>query len=227
MPSKDRSKENEVPTIEGVQVENPAAVWHQLKEARATLTKGRWLKGSWFEPTRDAEGMCLANALRFAMHGRKNNPRTFAKDATVGVTEQLLLQVIRNSEPKWANLDEIPTWNDAEERGLSDVVKVLDATIALVQPFAYEFTTTYAPDVMTKGERREMDQASWEAQTAIWREAGMWGPEPQISGQGIVARFKNWLTDHEARGWSTFWDELAECDPDDQDCQERMKQLVS
>lgn len=187
--------------IAGVEVKNPTAVWTQLVNTRRNVLNksGKWLSGGWFvgPPGRTEYTMCLANAIRFVTQGNRNQPQGLPGDENepqMDVAEMVVLAVVNQEFPDAYGFNDIPSFNDMEGRHFEHIEKVLDKAIEMLEPHAKVATITFAHDVMTKEERDEIDQATWEAEKQIWEEY-----------------FTSWLDDHEKRGWATFWDELLDC----------------
>src|SRR3954467_13053633 len=89
-------------TIEGVHVENPTAVWMQLKNTRHNVLKDkdRWNPGGWFEQQGTSRTnpftMCLANAVRWVARGTAKEPGAFGyeTDGDLETAERIILVAI-------------------------------------------------------------------------------------------------------------------------------------
>lgn len=252
--------------IEGVVVENPTAIWMQLKNTRQrVLTRqDKWHPGGWFEDRghHSPYTMCLANAVRFVVHGQASKPEQFSRDREeMDVAEALVLQAINLGNQFGDNDDQtypdIPEFNDQGGRRWREIVQVLDRAIAMVGPYAKAEATVFADEVMTPAELKEIREATWKAEDAMWMEYSVeWGlrqdergvwrnrkgryapkPSPRVSKRlsklereeialdAKTEEFRNWLDDHQERGWDTFWDELLDCG-DDQKCKDAVLALA-
>jgi len=246
--------------VEGVHVENPTAVWMQLKNTRQNVLKHKdnWNPGGWYEKAgreKNPYTMCLANALRFVVHGRTAAPQEYSRDNvdTMEAAERLVLKAINAAAIGQRHYSDIPNFNDEDGRRWQEVVAVIDAAIEMLAPYAKAEATVFADEVMTPDEMTEIKKATWKAEDAMWAEySTKWGVHQDAKGAwrdrfGSFARrppkrlskleretiaedaktseFKTWLDDHEARGWDTFWDELLDCG-DDKDCQGKVLALA-
>jgi hypothetical protein len=234
--------------IHGVMVKEPTKTWMQLMNTRHKVLakKQNWHRSGWFE----GETQCLANAIRFVIHKDITRPETMADARSDSEAERLVLKAISET---YEQVPEIPAFNDASGRSHEEILKVLDVAIEWVKPHAQTFAVTYADEVMTKEEKREIAEAAWEAQDAIWMEnaskrgwhwspqgfrdkKGRFAPEPSKRireryepvaewTSEAMQQFRVWLDGHEKRGWGTFWDELADCNGD-KDCEEKIRSLI-
>ena len=182
-------------SIYGVRIADPTAAWMELKTVREVLRSRRaWNKGGWFDMR--FETMCLANAVRYVHKGYRSNRGDFS-NALRPVTESLLLAVVQRRHSIYAS---IPAYNDDHTRLHSEILEVIDEAIELLEPHARTEAYVIASEVLTKKEQQEMAEEQQERQKD---------------------RFQEWLQSHERRGWKTFWEELRECPPDDEECQQR------
>jgi hypothetical protein len=184
--------------IEGVHMENPTAVWMQLKNTRHNVLKDKdkWNPGGWYEQHSSRQNpftMCLANAVRFVARGSVHEPGTYSYDNGDNVledAERVILRaipaVMRSDE-----YEEIPAFNDASDRKFGQIVKVLDKAIEMVAPYAKDDVITFADDVMTKEELAEIRKATWEAEEAMWDEYRVkWGVKFDKKGKWRTAKGK-------------------------------------
>jgi len=198
--------------VEGVPIKDPTAVWMQLLTTRRKVLdrRDRWNSGSWIEKVGGADvSMCLSNALRFVAYGKKTEPKEFAEHG-VPDSERLVMKAISKRYPE-CDFDNIPAFNDYEGRTYGQVLEVIEDAIAMVAPFAREMVV--ADEVMTDEERAEIREQVFDAEAEMFKQ---WRLE-----------FKTWLDSHERRGWSTFWEELYECEDGDEDCKQRLAVLTS
>jgi len=202
--------------IYGIDIKNPTAVWHVLKNSRAYLGKNgeAWLSGGWY-----ANGsMCLANVLRHVTHGYASKPR--AQDHEYhDMAERLVTAHVRSRYMAGS----IPTFNDGRTQsreGFKAIVEVLDDVADMVKPFAFTHSVTIASEVMSEREKKAMDEAVWKDLTKAFRSSR--GARRRLSQ--VETSFANWLDDHEKRGWTGFWEELADCDTPE--CEEARKELL-
>jgi hypothetical protein len=168
--------------IEGLEVENPTAVWMQLMNTRHNVlsAKSAWNPGGWFEQhdaRRKVFTMCLANAIRFVSQGYKGEPATYSytegsgqiTDADLEMAEALVLRAIPKL-PGSPQHSAIPQFNDAGGRKHAEILAVLDIAIEMVKPYARTTAMIYADDVMTPDEKAEIDKAVRKAEAEIWEE---------------------------------------------------------
>jgi hypothetical protein len=237
--------------IDGVSVENPTAVWMQLKNTRMVLGKRQsWNNNGWFLPPDGlgrASTMCLANAIRYVVKGTKATPTDHARESLLDaeIAELVVLAQIQ----KLTGDADIPSYNDATGRRHAEILQTLDMAIEAVAPHARTHAMVFADEVMTAAERKEIDDAVWRVEGEMWEEdrqrfaihqdgKGNWrdggGRFAQVPAwvrnperSRTMIEFRNWLTDHQERGWGTFWDELKECDPEkDPHCSETENAVV-
>jgi hypothetical protein len=163
--------------IEGIYVENPTGVWMQLMNARRNVlnSRTRWNPGGWYEMSDSQAGaftMCLANAVRFVANGHMNQPDEHAytggADDDMEVAERIVLIAIHRAAGRY--FDAIPSFNDESERRYHEIVKVLDTAIEIVEPFARTEAITFADDVMTDEERKQVRAAVRKAEDEMWAE---------------------------------------------------------
>jgi hypothetical protein len=186
--------------IEGVFVENPTAVWTQLKNTRHNVLKSieRWNPGGWYEQQVDRRNpftMCLANAVRFVAKGHVQEPTTYSydDDASLETAEKIILVAIpkamRSSDKE--HYEEIPAFNDNSNRRFTEIVMVLDTAIEMVAPYAKAEVITYADDVMTQEELDEIRRATWKAEDDMWDEyRAKWGIRFDKKGKWRTAKGK-------------------------------------
>ena len=230
--------------ILGVEVENPTIVWTELMNTRRRVLNRRtaWNPGGWYD---DSNGfsMCLANALRFVVHGSVNNPTVFSRDVLdMDVAEKLVLAVANEGGSTYSD---IPEFNDTEGRTFEEVKATLDRAIELLRPYVTSGPVVIAEAIMSDAENAEMRKEIRRVEDEMWDEwVRSWGLTTSSDGRvrdkdgrfaalpkrgvrrqwaKVTRQFNGWLEDHEARGWSTFWDELEECDENDKKCQERKR----
>jgi hypothetical protein len=168
--------------IEGIRVDNPTAVWTQLKNTRHNVLKDKekWNPGGWYEQSGDRRNpftMCLANAVRWVARGTVKEPTTFnyKTDGDLETAEKIILVAIPKAM-RGSEYEEIPAFNDHSARKFEQIVRVLDQAIEMVAPYAKADVTTFADDVMTKEELAEIREATWKAEEAMWAEYRVkWG----------------------------------------------------
>jgi hypothetical protein len=168
--------------IEGIRVDNPTAVWTQLKNTRHNVLKDKekWNPGGWYEQSGDRRNpftMCLANAVRWVARGTVKEPTTFnyKTDGDLETAEKIILVAIPKAM-RGSEYEEIPAFNDHSARKFEQIVRVLDQAIEMVAPYAKADVTTFADDVMTKEELAEIREATWKAEEAMWDEyRAKWG----------------------------------------------------
>lgn len=222
--------------VYGVEIDNPAGVWTELKNAQMRLKEKGWVK-TWYDGN---SGMCLANALRFVVHGNKNAPMSFP-ESPILVAEELTYAVIEQHAPEFAKREEfrlavargrnpytsIPAFNDEGDRVLEDVLRVLDMALAAVKPLAFQHSVTMATEVMTPEEQEEIRLAVREdfksRFSSSWKR-WLKSDKSNKSANPVVQEFTGWLDSFEERGWDTFWDELADCETPE--CEEMRKELL-
>jgi hypothetical protein len=164
--------------IEGVYVNNPTAVWMQLKNTRHNVLKDKdkWNPGGWFDQHDDRKNpytMCLANAVRFVAKGSVKEPDAFSyeDEGTLETAEHIILKAIPKVMSRAEDaVKDIPSFNDAENRRFEEIVMVLDTAIEMVAPFAKADVVTFADDVMTEEELEEIRRATWKAEDDMWDE---------------------------------------------------------
>jgi hypothetical protein len=168
--------------IEGVEVENPTAVWMQLTNTRRQVLQDKkfWNDSGWYRGKGefvDDKGkftqvptMCLANAIRFVTFGRKGQNKAM-NGAAMDVAETLVLATInRHFKHLQGEVSEIPSFNDQQGRRYEEIAAVLDKAIELVEPFARTWAFTIAEEVMTRQEREEIDDAIRKQEDLLWSE---------------------------------------------------------
>jgi hypothetical protein len=235
--------------VEGVSVKNPTQVWMELQNTRRNvLTKrNRWNDSGWISGDLGSGSlftMCLANAVRYVGLGVNGRPAAFSRStAQMTVAEELIVKAIGklNGHP----VEDIPAWNDNNQRRFSEVIAVIDQAIEWIKPHAQTYAITYATDIMTPEELAEQDKQVIAIQNQMWRERYMGSgyrqdkkgrirdalgrfarlPAQTVAQTREVNQFKLWIDDFDRRGWDKFWDELFECDEGDEDCQ-KAKALI-
>jgi hypothetical protein len=163
--------------IEGIEVENPTGVWMQLMNARRNVlnSKTRWNSGGWFAMNSTQAGvftMCLANAVRFVANGNMSQPEDHAyasSEEDMEVAERIVMVAIVQAS-SGGYFSSIPMYNDASQRRYHEIIKVLDTAIKIVEPFARTEAITFADDVMTSDERKEVARAVRKAEDDMWAE---------------------------------------------------------
>lgn len=233
--------------VEGVRIDNPVAVWHEIKNAREVLgDEGKgWNSSGWYN-LRD-NTMCLANVLRFVGLGERENPRSYGNMGTV--SEKLDAEnLVRHLVAKKYGRSSIPHFNDSRvltnfdrgpekafKKGFKQVAEILDEAAKIVKPHAFAHTVTVANEVMSVKERKKIEKAV--AKDRVEQAAKWWkkfdprkNKEDQEeikrrvaqlekeSNDPLVVEFRQWLDSFDERGWDSFFDELADCN--DEDCKQ-------
>jgi hypothetical protein len=170
--------------IEGVRVDNPTAVWMQLTNTRRRVLdkESKWNDKGWYNGDASKPTMCLANALRYVARGEHGQPGSFAREqGDVEQAERIVMQAI--VKVARAAYTDIPDFNDATDRQFDTIVRVLDAAIELVAPYAKTFAITYADDVMTPEEKKEIQDAVRKVENQMWEEyRSKWGARLDDNG---------------------------------------------
>jgi hypothetical protein len=162
--------------VEGVHVENPTAVWMQLKNTRQNVLKhqNKWNPGGWYERTgreKNPYTMCLANALRFVVKGTTGAPREYSRETVdMDVAERLVLKAINSSRVNGERYYDIPNFNDEDGRRWQEVVAVIEKAIEWIAPHAKAEATVFADEVMSPEEMKEIRTATRKAEDAMWGE---------------------------------------------------------
>lgn len=164
--------------VEGVHVKHPTAVWMQLKNTRQNVLKHqeKWNPGGWYERTQSTKNpytMCLANAVRFVVHGTTVGPREYSRDTQdMDVAERLVVIAINTTNVRkgLTHYTDIPNFNDEDGRRWQEVVMVLDRAIEMIAPYAQAEATVFADEVMTPEEMTEIKKATWKVEDAMWGE---------------------------------------------------------
>jgi hypothetical protein len=166
--------------IEGVEVENPTAVWMQLMNTRHNVLNQskKWNSSNWTDT--DGNGkvttMCLANAVRYVTRGVASEPATYTRtrsdmDDAEAIVLKAILWVADSEE-----VTDIPDYNDASGRRYAEIVAVLDTAIKMVAPYARKTALIFADDVMTPEEKQEINKAVRKAEKDMWQEyRAEWG----------------------------------------------------
>jgi hypothetical protein len=183
--------------IEGVQVDNPTAVWTQLMNVRHNVLndQSKWHPQTWFEATRSGNKMCLANAIRYVTRGDSGAPNDFGGGNARDQAERLVLAAIVKINGSYAS---IPDFNDEDRRRHAEIVKVLDVAIEMVKPHARQIVLTFADD-MPPEEKKEIDRQIRIAEDEIWREqVAKWGVHLDADGtwrnrSGQFAHVPEWV----------------------------------
>jgi hypothetical protein len=172
--------------IEDVQVDNPTGVWMQLMNTRRRVLDKRekWNNDGWYSAT--VQTMCLSNALRYVAHGQEGKPTAFSRDIDNRDQAELItmLAIVKVARTPYTD---IPEFNDETGRRFTEIVRVLDTAIEMVAPYAKTFATTYADDVMTAEEKKEIQAAVRKAEHEMWKEyRAKWGAKRD--GKGLWRR---------------------------------------
>jgi hypothetical protein len=184
--------------IEGVQVDNPTAVWTQLMNVRHNVLndQAKWHPKTWFEATRSGNKMCLANAVRFVTRGETGHADDFGGGSAIDQAERLVLAaIVKVSKHSYPS---IPDFNDENHRRHAEIVQVLDAAIAMVKPHARQIVLTFADD-MPPEEKKEIDRQIRIAEDEIWKEqVAKWGVHLDAAGtwrnrDGQFAHVPEWV----------------------------------
>jgi hypothetical protein len=183
--------------IEGVQVDNPTAVWTQLMNVRHNVLndQSKWHPKTWHEATRSGNKMCLANAVRFVTRGEAGHATDFGGGHVLDQAERLVLAAIVKTNGRYPS---IPDFNDEDRRRHAEIVKVLDVAIEMVKPHARQIVLTFADD-MPPEEKKEIDRQIRIAEDEIWREqVAKWGIHKELDGtwrnrSGQFAHVPEWV----------------------------------